>query len=264
MALPRGRRRPAPDRQLLGRDGGRRRDRRLQPDHARSSRPASTGRARARRRTSSDRRGRSAPRRRRRARDPGAGAGHDPRLLARPASATSRRTGAAFPGRWLHGDWAIVDEDGHWFIRGRSDDTLKVAGKRVGPAEVEAAATAHPAVVEAAAIGVPHAVKGETIVVVCTLRRGETDDADLRAAISRRVVEDLGKTLKPEAVAVVPALPKTRSGQDHATRRAGGLAGPRPGRPVRARRPDDDRGDPAGRAQRSGGRRRMMAGHEAG
>jgi hypothetical protein len=66
---------------------------------------------------------------------------------------------------------------------------------------------------EAAAIGVPHAVKGETIVVVCTLRRGETDDADLRAAIARRVVEDLGKTLKPEAVAVVPALPKTRSGK---------------------------------------------------
>jgi acetyl-CoA synthetase len=118
-----------------------------------------------------------------------------------------------FPGTWLHGDWAIVDEDGHWFIRGRSDDTLKVAGKRVGPAEVEAAATAHPAVIEAAAIGVPHAVKGETIVVVCTLRRGEMDDPDLRAAISRRVVEDLGKTLKPEAVAVVPALPKTRSGK---------------------------------------------------
>jgi acetyl-CoA synthetase len=117
------------------------------------------------------------------------------------------------PGIWVHGDWAIVDEDGYWYIRGRSDDTLKVAGKRVGPAEVEAAATAHPSVVEAAAIGVPHAIKGEAIVVICTLRRGETDDADLRAAISRRVVEDLGKTLKPEAVAVVPALPKTRSGK---------------------------------------------------
>jgi acetyl-CoA synthetase len=117
------------------------------------------------------------------------------------------------PGIWVHGDWAIVDDDGYWYIRGRSDDTLKVAGKRVGPAEVEAAATAHPSVVEAAAIGVPHAVKGETIVVVCTLRVGETDDADLRAAISRRVVEDLGKPLKPEAIAVVPALPKTRSGK---------------------------------------------------
>jgi acetyl-CoA synthetase len=118
-----------------------------------------------------------------------------------------------FPGTWVHGDWAIVDRDGHWSIRGRSDDTLKVAGKRVGPAEVEAAATAHPAVVEAAAIGVPHAIKGETIVVVCTIRRGETDDDELRTAISRRVVDDLGKTLKPEAVVVVPALPKTRSGK---------------------------------------------------
>jgi acetyl-CoA synthetase len=117
------------------------------------------------------------------------------------------------PGTWVHGDWAIVDRDGYWYIRGRSDDTLKVAGKRVGPAEVEAAATAHPSVVEAAAIGVPHAVQGETIVVVCTIRAGETDDADLRGAISRRVVEDLGKTLKPEAVVVVPALPKTRSGK---------------------------------------------------
>ena len=118
-----------------------------------------------------------------------------------------------FPGTWVHGDWAIVDGDGYWYIRGRSDDTLKVAGKRVGPAEVEAAATAHPSVVEAAAIGVPHDVKGESIVVVCTLRDGETDDGDLRAAIGGRVVEELGKTLRPEAVVIVPALPKTRSGK---------------------------------------------------
>jgi acetyl-CoA synthetase len=117
------------------------------------------------------------------------------------------------PGIWVHGDWAVVDADGYWYIRGRSDDTLKVAGKRVGPAEVEAAATAHPAVVEAAAIGVPHAIKGEAIVVVCTIRRGETDDEGLRAAIAARVVQDLGKTLKPEAVGIVPALPKTRSGK---------------------------------------------------
>jgi acetyl-CoA synthetase len=118
-----------------------------------------------------------------------------------------------FPGTWVHGDWAMVDDDGYWYIRGRSDDTLKVAGKRVGPAEVEAAATAHPSVVEAAAIGVPHAVKGEAIIVVCTIRRGETDDAGLRAAIAQRVVGDLGKTLRPEAVVIVTALPKTRSGK---------------------------------------------------
>ena len=118
-----------------------------------------------------------------------------------------------FPGTWVHGDWAIVDADGYWYIRGRSDDTLKVAGKRVGPAEVEAAATAHPSVVEAAAIGIPHAVKGEAIVVVCTLRPGEIDEEGLRAAVAGRVVDDLGKTLRPEAVVVVPALPKTRSGK---------------------------------------------------
>jgi acetyl-CoA synthetase len=118
-----------------------------------------------------------------------------------------------FPGTWVHGDWAVIDADGYWYIRGRSDDTLKIAGKRVGPAEVEAAATAHPSVVEAAAIGIPHAVKGETIVVVCTLRPGETDDPALRAAIGQRVVEDLGKPLRPEAVVVVHALPKTRSGK---------------------------------------------------
>jgi acetyl-CoA synthetase len=118
-----------------------------------------------------------------------------------------------WPGTWVHGDWALIDDDGYWYIRGRSDDTLKVAGKRVGPAEVEAAATAHPSVVEAAAIGVPHEVKGEAIVVVATLRRGETDDEELRASISQRVVDDLGKTLRPEAVVVVSALPKTRSGK---------------------------------------------------
>ncbi len=117
------------------------------------------------------------------------------------------------PGTWVHGDWAVVDEDGYWFIQGRSDDTLKVAGKRVGPAEVESAATGHPSVLEAAAIGIPHEVKGEAIVVFCVLRRGEADDEALRTAVSARVVEQLGKALKPEIIVVVPQLPKTRSGK---------------------------------------------------
>ena len=118
-----------------------------------------------------------------------------------------------FPGTWVHGDWAMIDEDGYWFIQGRSDDTLKVAGKRVGPAEVESAAVAHPAVVEAAAVGVPHVVKGETIVVFVRLRPGETDDPELRRSISDKVVEQLGKALRPEAVHVVSDLPRTRSGK---------------------------------------------------
>jgi acetyl-CoA synthetase len=118
-----------------------------------------------------------------------------------------------FPRTWLHGDWAVVDRDGYWFIQGRSDDTLKVAGKRVGPAEVESAATAHRAVLEAAAVGIPHELKGEAIVVFCVLRPGEKDDPELRAEIGRRVTADLGKALRPEAVEVVPGLPKTRSGK---------------------------------------------------
>jgi acetyl-CoA synthetase len=118
-----------------------------------------------------------------------------------------------FPGVWVHGDWALIDEDGYWYIQGRSDDTLKVAGKRVGPAEVESAAVGHPAVLESAAVGIPHAVKGEAIVLFCVLRPGETDDPALRAAISAEVVRAMGKPLKPEAVYVVPQLPKTRSGK---------------------------------------------------
>jgi acetyl-CoA synthetase len=117
------------------------------------------------------------------------------------------------PGVWLHGDWALVDEDGYWYIHGRSDDTLKVAGKRVGPAEVESAAVAHPAVLEAAAIGVPHELKGEVVVVFCVLRRGERDDPELRASISARVVAEMGKALKPDSVVIVSMLPKTRSGK---------------------------------------------------
>jgi acetyl-CoA synthetase len=118
-----------------------------------------------------------------------------------------------WPGLWAHGDWASIDADGFWYIHGRSDDTLKVAGKRVGPAEVESAAVGHPSVLEAAAIGVPHAIKGEAIVVLCVLRAGETDDDALRGAISRAIADDLGKPLKPEVVTVVRSLPKTRSGK---------------------------------------------------
>ena len=118
-----------------------------------------------------------------------------------------------WPGVWAHGDWASIDADGFWYIHGRSDDTLKVAGKRVGPAEVESAAVSHAAVLEAAAIGVPHEIKGEAIVVLCVLRPGEVEDEVLKASIARRVADELGKPLKPEVVEVVRALPKTRSGK---------------------------------------------------
>ncbi len=113
-----------------------------------------------------------------------------------------------FPGIWTHGDWASVDEDGYWYLHGRSDDTLNIAGKRIGPAELESAAVSHPAVTEAAAVGVPHDVKGEVAWVFCVLTPGgEASEEEVRDL----VVADLGKAFAPERVLFVPALPKTRS-----------------------------------------------------
>jgi acetyl-CoA synthetase len=115
------------------------------------------------------------------------------------------------PDVWVHGDWALVDEDGFWYILGRSDDTLKVAGKRVGPAEVESAAVAHPAVNEAAAIGVPDELKGEAIVVFAVLGPGYSPSDDLRREIEEAIVHELGRPLRPKAVLFVRELPKTRN-----------------------------------------------------
>lgn len=117
------------------------------------------------------------------------------------------------PGVWVHGDWAIVDEDGYWRIMGRSDDTIKVAGKRVGPAEVEAAALHHPAVLEAAAIGVPDEVKGESLVVFVRLRDGFSQTGDAKSEIEQTIVGMLGKALKPRLISFVSELPKTRNGK---------------------------------------------------
>jgi acetyl-CoA synthetase len=101
-----------------------------------------------------------------------------------------------------------VDHDGYWFLYGRSDDTLNVAGKRIGPAELESAALDHPAVAEAAAIGVPHEVKGEVPWLVCVLKPGAEASAEDVAAC---VASVLGKAFRPERVVFVSALPKTRS-----------------------------------------------------
>jgi acetyl-CoA synthetase len=118
-----------------------------------------------------------------------------------------------FPGLWVHGDFAVIDQDGYWYILGRSDDTIKVAGKRLGPAEVESAVGAHPAVGEAAAVGVPHPVKGEAVVVFAVLRPGTQPSEELRAEIQSQVTRVLGPALKPEAIYFVGALPKTRNGK---------------------------------------------------
>ncbi len=115
------------------------------------------------------------------------------------------------PGVWVHGDWASVDADGYWFLHGRSDDTLNIAGKRVGPAEIESAAVGHPAVAEAAAVGVPHPVKGETAWVFCILAPGDEPGEELAAEVAARIATELGRAFRPGRVVFVPALPKTRS-----------------------------------------------------
>ncbi len=115
-----------------------------------------------------------------------------------------------FPGMWYHGDWASVDEDGHWFLHGRADESMNVAGRKVGPAEVEEAMMQHPGVAEAAVIGVPDEIKGEAIVGFAVAKPGVVLAA---AAISGTVVEVLGPTFRPREIRVVAELPKTQSGK---------------------------------------------------
>jgi acetyl-CoA synthetase len=117
-----------------------------------------------------------------------------------------------FPGVWHHGDLAYVDADGFWYLLGRSDDTIKVAGKRLGPAEVESVLVADPRVVEAAAIGVPDDVKGEALVCFVVLHEGE-DPGPAADALRDVVSHALGRAMAPRAVHVVDALPKTRNGK---------------------------------------------------
>jgi acetyl-CoA synthetase len=117
-----------------------------------------------------------------------------------------------FEGVWVHGDWASIDADGFWFLHGRSDDTLNIAGKRIGPAEIESAAVELPEVVMAAAIGIPDAVKGEAIAVYVVPAPGiDLDDEALAAKVSDSVAQILGKSFRPKHVVVAADLPRTRS-----------------------------------------------------
>lgn len=114
-----------------------------------------------------------------------------------------------FENTWVHGDWAMRDADGHYFILGRSDDTLKVAGKRVGPAEVESLLVAHESVAEAAVIGVPDEVKGTKMIAFVVLKSAETEN--LEAELKSAVAKDMGKPLAPSRIHFVAAIPKTRN-----------------------------------------------------
>ena len=115
-----------------------------------------------------------------------------------------------FPGMWYHGDWASVDADGHWMLHGRADESMNVAGRKVGPAEVEEAMMQHPGVAEAAVIGVPDDVKGEAIVGYAVARPGVAVDG---SAVCATVAQVLGQMFRPREVLVVTELPKTQSGK---------------------------------------------------
>jgi acetyl-CoA synthetase len=116
---------------------------------------------------------------------------------------------STYPGIWRHGDWALIDERGDWYLLGRSDEAISLAGKRLGPAEVESALVDHPGVAEAAAIGVPDEAKGEAL--WCFWVPADPDGPDLSGELAERVAAELGRPFRPSRVVRVPALPRTRS-----------------------------------------------------
>ncbi|HYK89427.1 MAG TPA: AMP-binding protein [Acidobacteriota bacterium] len=116
-----------------------------------------------------------------------------------------------WPDVWHHGDWARVDGDGYWHILGRSDDTIKVAGRRVGPAEIEAILLSHHGVAEAAVVGIPDEIKGNSPVAFCVPAPGTATGPAFSDELRRRVADALGKPMRPDKVLFVPALPRTRN-----------------------------------------------------
>ena len=114
------------------------------------------------------------------------------------------------PGIWLHGDFVSRDSDGMWYVHGRSDDTLKIAGKRTGPSEIEALLMATGLLQDAAVIGVPDPIKGAAVVCLCIAHPG-TDQATAVETLSKAVTAGLGGAFKPSKVAFVADLPRTRN-----------------------------------------------------
>lgn len=118
-----------------------------------------------------------------------------------------------FPGYYLTGDGCRRDADGYFWITGRVDDVINVAGHRIGTAEIESAVATHPACAEAAAVAVPHDIKGQGIVVFVVLKEGFLETHDLVGELKNEVRHHIGPFAAPDSVVIVEALPKTRSGK---------------------------------------------------
>jgi acetyl-CoA synthetase len=137
---------------------------------------------------------------------------------------------SAIPGTWVHGDRAIRYPDGSWELPGRSDDVLKIAGRRIGPSELESVASEVPGVALVGAVGLPHATKGAALVLAVTAAEGTNDTAaTLAQAVEDRMVQAMGAAMRPSGVLVVEALPLTRSGKVHRRVLRAWLAGVEPG-----------------------------------
>jgi acetyl-CoA synthetase len=116
-------------------------------------------------------------------------------------------------GWYLTGDAAKRDEDGYYWIIGRTDDVIKVSGYRLGSAEIESIMARHPAIAESAAIGLPHHLKGNGIHITAVLKPGYTASKDLEQEFVTHMIEHLGPIARPEQVVFADMLPKTRSGK---------------------------------------------------
>jgi len=117
------------------------------------------------------------------------------------------------PGAYFTGDGGRRDEDGYFWVVGRIDDVLNVAGHRIGTAEIESALVSHPAVAEAAAVGRPDELKGQALVVFVTLKPGHSADAEMKKKLITQVEREIGKFARPDVIRFADALPKTRSGK---------------------------------------------------
>lgn len=118
-----------------------------------------------------------------------------------------------FPGRYFAGDGAKLDEDGYWWILGRVDDVLNVAGHRIGTMEVESALVDHPAVAEAAVVGKSHELKGQALAAFVTLKEGNKPTPVLKDDLKEHVVKKIGAIARPDDILFSADLPKTRSGK---------------------------------------------------
>ena len=120
---------------------------------------------------------------------------------------------SAYPGKYFTGDGCRRDADGYYWITGRVDDVINVAGHRLGTAEVESALVAHPKVSEAAVVGYPHDIKGQGIYAYVTLMTGEHPTEELRKELVNWVRKEISAIASPDLIQFAPSLPKTRSGK---------------------------------------------------